>query len=245
VSGAGPGPLVCCGLIGTTVIDGGLMERAYAEAIATQGVVTGTADYARCMAQVHRARGRPLAAVMQSLFPDNEMRAQAAQLTFEQSFRAAVERTGMSPAPGAEQAFRDLAAAGARVCLFTGLSGRLVALVLAALGWRDRVDLVLSADDVPRGCPWPDPILAAMLRLGVGDVRETVVAHDTENGILAGCHAGAGVVAGVMTGTHTADRLRNAGATDLLPSIAALPGLVGSGAADTARPATPAAPASA
>jgi phosphoglycolate phosphatase len=246
VSGDGPGPVVCCGLIGTTVIDGGLMERAYAEAIATQGAVTGTADFARCMARAHRARGQPLAAVMQTLFPESEARAQAAQLAFEQSFREAIERTGLSPAPGAEQAIRELTEAGARVCLFTGLSGRLLALLLRELGWRDRADLVLSTDDVPRGCPWPDPILAAMLRLGVADVREAVVAHDTENGVLAGCRAGAGIVAGVLTGTHTAERLRNAGASYLLPSIAGLPELVSTAAAgDPARPTAPTAPASA
>ena len=49
-----PVSLVCCGLIGTLVTDAGLVDRAYTEAIATQGVVTGTAAYARCMAQVHQ-----------------------------------------------------------------------------------------------------------------------------------------------------------------------------------------------
>jgi phosphoglycolate phosphatase len=53
--------LVCCGLIGAAVADEGMVERAFAEAIATQGVVTGTADYARCMAQVHRALSAGLA----------------------------------------------------------------------------------------------------------------------------------------------------------------------------------------
>jgi phosphoglycolate phosphatase len=240
VSGSGGGPLVCCGLIGTTVSDRGVMERAYAEAIATQGVVTGTADYARCMARVHRARGQPLAAVMRSLFPDSEARAQAAQVAFEQSFRESLERTGVSLAPGSEQAIRELTAAGARVCVFTGLPGRLLGLVLGALGWRDRVDLTLSADEVSRGCPYPDPILAAMLRLGVDDVRQTMVAHDTESGILCGRRSGAGIVVGVLTGTHTSERLRGAGADYLLPSLAGLPELVTAAAADPARPAAPA-----
>ncbi len=42
-SGAMPVSLVCCGLISTLVTDGGLVDRAFAEAIGTQGVVTGTA----------------------------------------------------------------------------------------------------------------------------------------------------------------------------------------------------------
>ena len=65
-----------------------------------------------------------------------------------------------------------------------------------------------------------------MLRLGVDDVRETAVAHDTESGVLCGRRAGAGLVAGVLTGAHSADRLRRAGAMHLIPSIGHLPELL-------------------
>ena len=34
--------LVCCDLLGAAALDGSALERAFAEAIATQGVVTGT-----------------------------------------------------------------------------------------------------------------------------------------------------------------------------------------------------------
>ena len=46
-----------------------------------------------------------------------------------------------------------------------------------------------------------------MLRLGVDDVRETAVAMSTEAGVTAGRRAGAGVVAGVLTGTVPDGRL--------------------------------------
>ncbi len=218
--------LVCCGLIGAAVADEGMVERAFAEAIATQGVVTGTADYARCMAQVHRARGRPTIDILLSLFPGNQPRAQAAQLAFDRSYAAAVGRTGLTPLPGAEQAIDTLTGAGIRVCLITGFSRRVLDLVLDTLGWWDRVQAALCPEDVPRGCPAPDLVLCAMLRLGVGDVRETAVADGTENGVLCGLRAGAGTVAAVLTGTHTAERLRGAGAHHLLASIADLPDLL-------------------
>src|SRR4029077_2609142 len=80
VTEAPPVTLVCCGVIGTTVSDNGMVERAYSEAIATQGVVTGTSAYARSMAGVHRSRGQYTLDVMRSLFPENQPRAQAAQL---------------------------------------------------------------------------------------------------------------------------------------------------------------------
>jgi phosphoglycolate phosphatase len=218
--------LVCCGLIGTTVNDGGMIERAFSEAIATQGVVTGTTAYARCMAQVHRARGRAVIDILQILFPESQARAQAAQLAFDRSYSAAIDRSGVTAVPGAEQAIDKLTGMGAKVCLTTGLSRRVTGQVLDTLGWRDRVDLVICPDDVPRGCPAPDLVLAAMLRAGIRDVRDTVVAHATESGVLCGKRSGAGIVAGVLTGIHTKDRLRRAGVTHLLPSVAGLPELL-------------------
>jgi phosphonatase-like hydrolase len=238
-----PVSLVCCGLIGTVVTDGGMVDRAYAEAIATQGVVTGTAAYARCMAQVHQERGRSAVEVLRTMFPDSQARGQAAHLALDRSFCDAVGRMGATPAPGAAAAMEQLASAGIRRCVITGLSRRVMTVILDTLGWWDRIDLALSPEDVPRGSPWPDLILAAMLRLGVTDVRETAVAHDTQAGILSGRRAGAGIVAGMLDGSHSAERLRQAGATHLIQGIGELPELLIGTAEkvpDQAPPATPA-----
>jgi phosphoglycolate phosphatase len=223
VRGVAGHTLACFGLIGTTVIDDGILERAFAEAIATQGVVTGTSAYARGMAQVHRARGQAVIDVLRTLFPGNEARAQAASLAFGKSLSGSVERCGVRSLPGVSEALDELAGSGYRICVFSSLSHRQVGVFLAALGWRDRIDLALGADDAPRGCPAPDLVLQAMLQLGVDNVRETVVAHATESGVLAGRRAGASVVAGVLTGTHPVARLRQAGATHVLASVADLP----------------------
>lgn len=221
-----PVSLVCCGLIGTVVSDGGMVDRAYAEAIATQGVVTGTAAYARCMAQVHQGRGQYAVDVLAGMFPDSLARGQAAHLALDRSYSDAVGRVGVTLIPGAEQVIGKLTSAGTRVCLVTGFSRRVLNLVMDTLGWWDRIDLALSPEDVPRGAPWPDMVLAAMLRLGVTDVRETAVLNDTASGVLSGRRAGAGLVAGVLTGAHSGDRLRRAGATQVIPSIAQLPDLL-------------------
>jgi phosphoglycolate phosphatase len=226
MSAAPPVTLVCCGLIGTTVTDNGMVERAYAEAIATQGIVTGTTAYARCMAGVHRSRGQATIDVLRGMFPDSHARAQAAQLTFDRSYSGSVDRSGIVAMPGAELALDKLRGSGIRVALISGFSHKLLGLVLDTLGWWDRVDLALSPDDVPRGCPMPDPVLAAMLRVGVTDVRETAVAHGTESGVRCGQRAGAGLVVGVLTGTHTAERLTRAGADHVLGSLAGLPDLL-------------------
>jgi phosphoglycolate phosphatase len=213
-------------LLGTTADDRGMLERAFAEACATQGIVTGTAAYAHCMVGVHQAQGQSAVDVFRGLFPEGDGRAEAAALSFERSFRAAMDRTGVAPMPGAEEAIGQLSDAGVRVCLTTGLSRRLAGLVLDTLGWWRLVDLTLCPDEVPRGCPWPDLMLTAMLRLGVEDVRSAAFAGSTASEILCGKRSGAGLVAGVLAGSHTADRLRTAGATHLIDGIAQLPGLV-------------------
>src|SRR5690349_16792788 len=187
-----------------------MVERAYSEAIATQGVVTGTSAYARSMAGVHRSRGQYTLDVMQSLFPGNQPRAQAAQLAFDRSYGAAIGRTGVAAVPGAELALDKLRGSGVRICLISGFSKKVFASVLDALGWWDKIDLVLTA----------------MLRLGVDDVRETAVVMSTEAGVMAGRRAGAGVVAGVLTGPVPDGRLRRAGAGHILGSVADLPDLL-------------------
>jgi phosphoglycolate phosphatase len=224
--------LACFGLIGTTMVDDGSLETAYAEAIATQGVVAGTAAFAKSMARVHRARGKSSIDVLRELFPDNEARAQAAHLSFERSLSGSVQRSRVQPVPGATEVLDELAQSGVRICVMSSISHRQVSAFLTALDWQDRVDLILGADDVPRGCPAPDLVLQAMLSLGVDDIRDTVVVQSTDNGIESGCRAGAGMVVAVLTGTHPAARLRRAGATHVLASVADLPAVL----ADTEEP---------
>lgn len=228
MSGAPTVSVVGCGLIGTTVDDHGMLERAFAEACATQGIVPSTAAYAHCMVGVHQARGQPPVEVFRGLFPGSDGRAEAAALAFDRSYRTGIDRTGVSPLPGAEATIRELRDSGVHLCLITSLSRRLLGVVLDMLGWWRLTDLAICPEDVPRGCPWPDLMLSAMLRLGVEDVREAAFAGSSASGVLCGKRSGAGIVAGVLTGGHTADRLRSAGASHLIDRIGDLPGLLAS-----------------
>ena len=228
MSDTSPVSLVCWDVLGAAAADENVLERAFAEAIATQGVVTGTGAYVRSMVQFDRMRGRPPADVMQVLFPEDEIRAQAANLAFERSFQAAVDRFGMLPLPGANDALAKLTAAGIKVCLVSSLSRPALALIVAHLDWWERADLVLCADDVARGFPWPDLILTAVLRLGIGDVRDLAMVTATEGGVLSAQRAGARFVVGVLSDVDDAGRLRRAGATHLLADVGELPDLLAS-----------------
>src|SRR5262249_62265074 len=121
-------------------------------------------------------------------------------------------------------ALRD---SGIRVCLATGFSPATRDAIVTALGWEKLADLYLSPADAGRGRPWPDLPLTALLRLGGGAVRELAVAGDTASDGESGLRAGAGLVAGVLTGAGTREDLEKAEAPVILDSIAALPPLLG------------------
>ena len=233
MSDTSPVSLVCCDVVGAAAVDGSVLQRAFAEAIATQGVVTGTAAYVRSMVQFDRTRGWPPAEVIRSLFPEEEIRAQVANLAFERSFQAAADRFGVLPLPGVNEAFAKLSAAGIKICLMSSLSRPALSLIMERLDWWQRTDLVLCADDVARGFPWPDLILNAVLRLGIGDVRDVVMVTASEGGVLSAQRAGSRYVVGVLSDVDDASRLRRAGATHLLSDIGELPDLVASQAGIT------------
>ena len=233
MSDTSPVSLVCWDVVGAAAVDDSVLERAFAEAIATQGVVTGTAAYVRSMVQFDRMRGWPPPDVIRILFPEEEIRAQAANLAFERSFQAALDRFGVLPLPGANDALAKLTAAGIKVCLVSPLSRPALSLIVERLDWWRRVDLVLCADDVARGFPWPDLILTAALRLGIGDVRDLAVVTASEGGVLSAQRAGARLVVGVLSDIDDASRLRRAGATHLLADVGELPDLVASPAGIT------------
>ncbi|MBB2745199.1 HAD family hydrolase [Microbispora sp. NBRC 16548] len=221
-----PVKLACLDLAGTTIGDIDMVERAFAEAIATQGIVPGTSAYARAMVHVHRSRGCPKIEVFRGIFPGNEAQAQAANLTFERSYEGAIERTGLVPLPGTVEAVAKLRDAGLKIALITGFSRATLGRVLSTLAWVDMLDLALCPEDAGRGRPYPDMVLTAVLRSGIDDVRQVAVAGDSESDMLSGRRAGASIVAGVLTGVHSKDRLLGGGATHIIESIADFPGLV-------------------
>jgi phosphoglycolate phosphatase len=182
------------------------------------------------MVHFDQTRGWSPADVIRTLFPEDEIRAQAANLSFDRSFQTAVDRFGALPLPGANDALAKLAAAGTKVCLMSCLSRPALSLIMERLAWWQRGDLILCADDVARGFPWPDLVLTAVLRLGIGDVRDVAVVTASESGVLSARRAGARLVIGVQSDVHDGRRLRRAGATHLLADLGELPDLVASAA---------------
>ncbi|WP_405583199.1 phosphonatase-like hydrolase [Streptomyces sp. NBC_01092] len=217
--------LVVLDMAGTTVADGGLVERAFAAAAAELGVEPGSPDHADKLAYVRATMGESKISVFRHLFGDEE-RAQRANAAFEKAYGELVDGGLVAPIPGARETIEELQAGGRSVVLTTGFARVTQDAILDALGWQDLVPLTLCpADAGGRGRPYPDMVLTALLRTAAADdVREIAAVGDTSYDMLSGVRAGAGLVAGVLTGAHDADALRKAGATHVLGSVAQLPG---------------------
>ncbi|GIF97566.1 phosphonatase-like hydrolase [Catellatospora citrea] len=219
--------LACLDMAGTTVSDGGLVERSASVALAAQGVEPGTSGHAAGLTVVRRTMGMSKIVVFREIFDGDEAAAQRANAAFEQAYADLVGAGEVSALPGAAEAIAALREAGVAVVLTTGFARPTQDAIIDALGWRDLVDLALVPGDGLRGRPYPDLVLHAALRLGVDDVRAIVVAGDSVNDIGCGVRAGAGVVAGVLGGAHGRADLAAAGATHLLAAVAELPALLG------------------
>ncbi|MFB6613441.1 phosphonatase-like hydrolase [Streptomyces sp. NPDC056367] len=219
--------LVVLDMAGTTVADGGLVERAFERAAGHLGVEPGSADHAAKLQYVRDTMGESKISVFRHLFGTEEL-ARRANSAFEQAYGELVDAGLISEIPGARAAIEQLRAEGRTVVLTTGFARVTQDAILDALGWQGLADLTLCpADAGGRGRPYPDMVLAAFLRTGaVDDVRGIVTAGDTAYDMLSGTRAGAGTVAGVLTGAHEGAALTRHGATHVLGSVAELPALL-------------------
>jgi phosphoglycolate phosphatase len=224
-----PFTVACLDMAGTTVADDGSVIAAFSAAVEQFGLPEGRPGYDEALAYVHQTMGQSKIEVFRHIL-GTEDAAQGANGAFEEHYAASVRAGSVAALPGAEATFAALRGAGIKVCLATGFSPSTRDALLDALGWRDLVDLVLSPADAGRGRPWPDLPLTALLRLGGGAVSELAVAGDTASDVESGLRAGAGLVAGVLTGSASRDDFERAKAPVILDSIADLPPLLGVGA---------------
>jgi phosphoglycolate phosphatase len=217
---------VCLDMAGTTVADEGSVMAAFTAAVGEFGLVPGAPGYDEAMTVVHATMGQSKIEVFRRILGGEEQ-ARQANRAFEAAYADAVESGQVAPLPGAAETITALRAAGLRVCLATGFAPPTRDALLDALGWWPLIDLALSPADAGRGRPWPDLPLTALIQLGGGAVSELLVAGDTASDVEAGLRAGAGLVAGVLTGSASRADLEQAGAPHILDSVAGLLPLLG------------------
>ncbi|MEV4737712.1 MULTISPECIES: HAD family hydrolase [unclassified Microbacterium] len=218
-----PVELVVLDMAGTTVLDDGVVESAFQRAAERTGVADRM-PWEDALQYVRDTMGQSKIDVFTHLAGGDREAARRATAAFEGAYAEIVAEQGVSPIPGAADAIQDLKDAGLAVVLTTGFAPVTRDALLDGLGWRGLVDLALSPVDAGRGRPAPDLVLTALLRTGTSAVAAVAVAGDTVSDVESGRRAGAGFVAGVLTGAHDFRALSGAGADAVLADVSALRG---------------------
>lgn len=128
----------------------------------------------------------------------------------------------IAPLEGAGELLRDLKARGHVVVLASSSIERHVERFLDVLRAREVVDAWTTKDDVEASKPDPDLVEAALDRAGT---RDAILVGDTPWDVKAAQQAGIETIC-VLTGGFSEAELREAGATDIVESVAELTGLL-------------------
>ncbi|MBF4600614.1 HAD family hydrolase [Frigoribacterium sp. VKM Ac-1396] len=219
---ATPIELVVLDMAGTTVVDDGVVEQAFAR-VADRVDLGPTLTRDEALQYVRDTMGRSKIEVFRHLTGGDEQLAQRANEQFEVAYGELVDESGVEPIEGAGGVIDALRASGVSVVLTTGFSPVTRDRLLDSLGWT--VDAALSPVDAGRGRPAPDLVLTALLRTRASSVAAVAVVGDTVSDVLSGRSAGAGLVVGVTTGAHTREQLLAAGADVVLDGVRDLVGL--------------------
>lgn len=215
-----PIQLVVLDLMGTLVHDDGLIVRAYDRALEQTGLSPRSPASLDARIAIEAQRGRPTLDVLTEVL-DDPVRAEEATWAFDDTI---LEHVGaLQPISGARDTLIALRERGIRLAVSTSLSAEVRTAILSELGWSETFDAALSAHGDRRGHPSPDLLLEAMLDLRVDSVRQMACVGDTVADLEAGNNAGAGLVIGVLTGTHGREQLSTAPHTHLVDSVAAVP----------------------
>lgn len=223
---AAPAPaleLIVLDMAGTTVSDDGVVETAFQRAAERTGVADRM-PWDDALAHVRATMGQSKIEVFTHLAGGDRAAAERATAAFEGAYAEIVAEQGVTEIPGAADAIQGLKDAGLRVVLTTGFAPVTRDALIDGLGWRGLIDLALSPVDAGRGRPAPDLVLAALIRTQTSSVAAVAVAGDTISDVESGRRAGAGLVAGVLTGAHDARALELAGADVVLEDVTHLRG---------------------
>jgi sugar-phosphatase len=134
-----------------------------------------------------RFHGVPGRDIIETLLADRDPAERAAALARVVELEIA-DTHGIEVLLGAADALGALAPAG-RAAIVTSCGAALAAARLAAVDLAVPAEVV-TADDVTRGKPDPEPYRTGAARLGV-DVRRCLVVEDAESGVVSGRAAGA------------------------------------------------------
>jgi phosphonatase-like hydrolase len=213
--------LVIFDMAGTTVTDGGEVPLAFMSALAGFDITISPEE----LNAVRGASKREALAML--LGPARADQTEIIYTRFVEKLAHSYGNGGAASIAGAKETFDYFRERDVAIALNTGFERSIVDLLLSELGWAASMfGAVVCGDEVARGRPAPDLILAAMARTGVENARRVVNVGDTVMDLRAGVSAGVGCNVGVLSGAHAKDRLAAEPHTVLINSVRELPALL-------------------
>ena len=203
--------LVVFDIAGTTVLDGGNVAIAFAQAMQEHGYTITREEVNPLMGYKKPVAIRMLlekyetdpARITDTLIHAIHDRFVALMIEYYRTGQ------GVEPLPGVDKVFSYLKAKGVKIGLDTGFSKDIAQTILDRLGWEKegKVNYVVASDEVPSGRPAPFMIQKMMAEAGISDPRQVIKIGDTEVDINEGLNAGCLFSIGVTTGAFTREEL--------------------------------------
>lgn len=150
---------------------------------------------------MHQMIGRPSPIALQLMIDFHELEVTVEQLADECAgvFEGLLDKH-LQPMPGLLTLLDSLDRAGTPRGIVTSSGRRFAERVLAIADLHERFGFLITAEDIVRGKPDPEPYLLAAQRFGVSP-ESMLVLEDSANGALSGVASGAYTVA--VPGGHT------------------------------------------
>lgn len=201
-------------LAGTTVKDTNTVGACLQAALKTVGVDATVDD-------VNAVMGQPKPWAIEMLLKQYEAEGDVPTL-YAEFRRLMVEfyqtSKEVGEIEGASETFRGLKEKGLLIAVDTGFERDITDVLLERMQWGTLVDDSITTNEVENGRPAPDMIFELCKRHSV-EPHEVIKIGDTPADIAEGKNAKAGLVVGVVYGTHTRQQLESLGADMLIEDI--------------------------
>ncbi|MEO6929376.1 MAG: HAD-IA family hydrolase [Casimicrobiaceae bacterium] len=166
-------------LDGTLATTEHLHRAAYDKLLADQGRMLDPATFAT------HVRGRSGRDVTRFLFPDcDELECSRLMERKERTFRELAATQGLLPTPGVHMLLEWARARGVATALVTNAPRANAEMVIKVIGMASAFDVVVSASELARGKPHPDPYVTALDALAL-DAASALAVEDSPVGIAS------------------------------------------------------------
>jgi pyrophosphatase PpaX len=130
-----------------------------------------------------------------------------AMLETYQTYQRSIHDSMVTPFSGISEVLANLAGRGIPLAIVTSKRQEMAIWTLKACGLRDRFPTVVTADDITRGKPDPEPVHLALEWLGIASSLRVLLVGDSIHDVRAGQAAGVRTAA-VTWGPFAADELQ-------------------------------------